>query len=295
MRIGITGLIVIVMMLAMVPSASAFAVNTVGTIQYVNGTTCPYGWTVCEENLNQSYPDTEPWCEPTDPNPPFWNYLVTGIAESTEEYVRVWVTSPDKSWYGEKIVKLPDAWEADHPGCGFYEINIVVQYQAPPTETFTRSLPVGWNLISLPLTPLNSSTTAVLGNATIVYDAVKSYNAATNQFEDATTMDPGTGYFVHVTAASTWEYEGTAYTSMNSALSTGLNCVGWTNETGSALPGALSSIDGSYRYVARWNTGTQSYEVYLPGAPAVFNDFATMDRGVGYFVAATEGCTLTSP
>ena len=295
MRIGITGLIVIVMMLAMVPSASAFAVNTVGTIQYENGTTCPYGWTVCEENLNQSYPDTEPWCEPTDPNPPFWNYLVTGIAESTEEYVRVWVTSPDESWYGEKIVKLPDVWEADHPGCGFYEINIVVQYQAPQTENFTKYLPVGWNLISLPLAPLDNSKDAVLNSIDGNYDAVKSYNAATHQFEDATTMDPGTGYFVHVTTAGTWEYEGYAYTSMTASLSQGLNMVGWVNETGVALPGALNSIADDYRYVARWNAGTQSYEIYLPGAPDVFNDFTTMDRGEGYFIAATEGCTLTYP
>ncbi|RZN36791.1 MAG: hypothetical protein EF813_06430 [Methanosarcinales archaeon] len=295
MRIGITGLIVIVMMLAMIPSASAFAVNTMGTIQYEDGTTCPYGWTVCEENLNQSYPDTEPWCEPTDPNPPFWNYLVTGIAESTEEYVRVWVTSPDERWYGEKIVKLPDAWEANHPGCGFYEINIVV-YEVPvETETFTKSLPLGWNLVSLPLTPIDSSTSVVLGNATIAYDAVKSYNAVTHQFEDAATMDPGVGYFVHVTTAGDWVYEGTAFTSISASLSTGLNCVGWTNATGSALPGALSSVDGSYRYVAHWDASSQSYEVYLPGVPVVFNDFTTMDRGDGYFIAATAGCTLTYP
>jgi len=293
MRIGITGLIVVAMMLVMVPSASAFAVDTVGTIQYENGTTCPYGWTVCEDNLNQTYwPDV--WCEPTDPNPPFWNYLVTGRAESNEDYARVWVTSPDERWYGEKIVKLADAWEADHP-MGFYEVNIVVHYRPPPTETFTKSLPLGWNLISLPLTPLDNSTSAVLGNDTIAYDAVKRYDTATHQFEDVTTMDPGTGYFVHVTTAGDWTYEGTAYTSISATLSTGLNCVGWTNKTGSALPGALSSIDGSYRYVARWNAGTQSYEVYLPDAPAVFSDFATMDRGEGYFIAATADCTLTYP
>ena len=164
-----------------------------------------------------------------------------------------------------------------------------------PPETFTKDLASGWNLVSLPLTPDDNSTNAVLGNATIVYDAVKSYNAATHQFEDATTMDPGTGYFVHVTTAGTWEYEGTAYNSISASLSTGLNCVGWTNETGSALPGALSSIDGNYRYVARWNADEQKYEVYLPGAPAVFNDFDTMDRGVGYFIAATADCTLTYP
>ena len=162
-------------------------------------------------------------------------------------------------------------------------------------ETFTKPLVSGWNLISLPLTPTDNSTSAVLGNATIVYDTVKSYNTATHQFEDATTMDPGIGYFVHVTTEGDWVYEGTAYTSISATLSTGLNCVGWMNETGSALPDALSSIGGSYRYVAHWNATSQSYEVYLPGAPAVFNDFATMDRGEGYFIAATAGCTLMYP
>ena len=160
-------------------------------------------------------------------------------------------------------------------------------------ETFTKPLAFGWNLISLPLTPTDNSVSTVLSG--VSQDAVKSYNAATHQFEDATTMDPGIGYFVNVTTAGIWEYEGTAYTSISASLSTGLNCVGWTNETGSALPGALSSIDGSYRYVARWNAGTPSYEVHLPGAPAAFSDFTTMDRGEGYFIAATSSCTLAYP
>lgn len=159
-------------------------------------------------------------------------------------------------------------------------------------ETFTKSLVSGWNLISLPLTPTDSSTSAVL--STVSQDAVKSYNAATHQFEDATTMDPGTGYFVHVTTAGDWVYEGTACNSISASLSTGLNMVGWTN-TSAALPDALSSIANSYRYVAHWDATSQNYEVYEPNAPAVFNDFTTMERGEGYFIAATEDCTLTSP
>ena len=160
------------------------------------------------------------------------------------------------------------------------------------TETFTKSLPDGWNLISLPLTPTDNSVSTVLFG--VSQDAVKSYNAATHQFEDATTMDPGIGYFVNVTAAGTWEYEGDAYTSMAVSLSQGLNMVGWTN-TSADIPGALSSIYGNYRYVARWDASSQSYEVYLPGAPAVFNDFTTMERGEGYFIAATADCMLTYP
>ena len=167
-------------------------------------------------------------------------------------------------------------------------------------ETFTMSMPEGWNLISPPLTPTDNSASEVL--STVSYSAVRQYDATTKTFADATTMDPGTGYFVNVTTACTWEYEGEAYTSMTESLSDGLNMVGWVNETGSALsgepggpPGALSSIDGSYWYVSRWNANTQSYEVYTPGVPDVFNDFTTMDRGEGYFISATDGCTLVYP
>jgi len=282
---------VLAMVLAMVPSASAFAVDTVGTIQYEDGTTCPYGWTVWMENMNASY-GSEPWSYVAEFLPPYWDYQVDGEKETDSDYFHVWVESPDGKWFGEKTAMYSAVENTDWHVA---EMHIIVSEIIPETETFTKSLALGWNLISLPLTPTDNSTSAVLGNDTIVYDAAKSYNAATNQFEDATTMDPGTGYFVHVTTAGDWVYEGTAYDSINVSLSQGLNMVGWTNETGSSLPGALSSIDGSYRYVARWNAGTQSYEVYLPDAPAVFSDFEAMDRGEGYFIAATAGCTLAYP
>ncbi len=81
---------------------------------------------------------------------------------------------------------------------------------------------------------------------------------------------------------------------MTASLVQGLNMVGWTN-TSASLPGAFDSIAGNYRYVARWDAPSQSYEVFVPGAPVEFNDFTTMDRGEGYFIAATAGCTLTYP
>jgi hypothetical protein len=217
----------------------------------------------------------------------YWDYLVTGEASSEEKYIRTFAYTTDGKWEGEATHKLMDVRDDQ---VGAHYIFDIVLYEVPQeTETFTKSLSAGWNLISLPLTPTDSSTSAVLSG--VLQDAVKSYNTDTNQFVDATTMDPGVGYFVHVTTAGTWSYDGTAYTSISASLSTGLNCVGWTN-TSAALPGALSSIDSSYRYVARWNAGTQSYKVYLPGAPAAFNDFEAMDRGEGYFIAATAGCTL---
>ena len=167
--------------------------------------------------------------------------------------------------------------------------NNVIECVGPP-ETFSKHLSAGWNLISLPLIPSNNSTSAVLGNDTIEYDAVYRYNATSKQFEDVTTgtMDPGTGYFVNVTTAGTWSYEGTPYTSLNIDLKKGLNMVGWLNCT-KQISGNLTSIAGEYNYIARWNAG---YEVYEPHAPEVFNDFFDMERGNGYWIAAKEDCKL---
>jgi hypothetical protein len=171
-------------------------------------------------------------------------------------------------------------------------------------ETFSRSLAPGWNLISLPLTPLNDSTSAVLGNGmcTIVYGEVYSYDASTNQFVDVTTgtMETGVGYFVDVTTEGTWSYEGFANEELSIELSPGLNCIGWTNTSADILAdGALDSIAGDYWYTTKLNVASQNYmDIYDAKAPSgvpEFIDFTTMDRGVGYFIAATSGCTLTYP
>jgi hypothetical protein len=164
-----------------------------------------------------------------------------------------------------------------------------------PAETFTKPLVADWNLVSLPLIADDMTAGSVLASISGSYDSVMRYDSSAHSFvavEDTDTMENGVGYFVHVTTVGTWSYDGQPYTSMNASLSHGFNMVGWVNETGVALPGALNSIADSYRYVAHWNATSQSYEVYLPGAPDVFNDFTTMDRGEGYFIAATEGCTL---
>jgi len=211
----------------------------------------------------------------------------------TTLYLGVW---PDDVLDGNNRSSIADAG-GDPKDWTLVELTFTCLGETPePPETFTKDLASGWNLVSLPLIADDNNVSAVLNSISGNYGAVKSYNAATHQFEDATTMDPGVGYFVNVTTAGTWEYEGTTYyTSMTASLSEGLNCVGWVNETGSALPGALNSIADDYRYVARWNADDQKYEVYLPGVSAVFNDFEAMDQGDGYFIVATEDCTLTYP
>ena len=162
--------------------------------------------------------------------------------------------------------------------------------QCAAGETFSKPLCEGWNLISLPLVPENNSAGAVLSGVSC--DAVYRYNATSKQFEVADVMNPGTGYFVHATADCRWEYSGTLYNSMDVSLEQGLNLVGWLN-CSKDVSEALSSVSGNYYYTAQWNATAQRFEVYNPLAPAAFNDFARMDRGIGYFISAKEECTLS--
>ena len=179
-------------------------------------------------------------------------------------------------------------------GCGFQGnalpnfVLINGTFTCGAIQTFSKELPAGWNLISLPFGPTDDSTSAVL--STVTYNAVKQYNAATKQFEDATIMDPGTGYFVHVTTASTWEYIGTPESSTTTQLESGLNMMGVPN-CAKSVSDVMGSTD--YRYAARWNAILQSYEVYNPNAPAAFHGFTTMEPGEGYFVSAGSNSALT--
>ena len=162
-------------------------------------------------------------------------------------------------------------------------VNGTFTHLAGPAELFTKDLPEGWNLISLPLTPVDNSVDVVLSS--VSQDAVKQYNASSKLFEDAATMDPGIGYFVHVTATSgsTWAYDGWPETSTSSDLKSGLNMIGVPNCT-MDVSTAMGSAD--YRYVARWNVGEEKYEVYNPSAPVAFHGFTEMAAGEGYFVSA---------
>ena len=155
------------------------------------------------------------------------------------------------------------------------------------TFACNKSLPVGWNLVSRPDITADNSTASVL--AGVYYDAVYRYDANSDTFVDVSdgTMEPSVGYFVHVASPSTWTYTGTPYTQMNISLEPGLNMIGWLDCT-KDITDALSSIEGKYWYVARWNATTQEYETYNPVAPSPFNDFDTLEPTTGYWISMKE-------
>jgi len=165
-----------------------------------------------------------------------------------------------------------------------------------PQETYSKDLVEGWNLISLPLTADDMTVSSVFSSVAGKYDAIYRYDAETHSWValgDDDTLENGVGYFINMTESGTWTYQGSAYTTMNISLEPGLNMVGWLN-CSKPIEDALSSIEGNYRYVARWNSTAHKFEVYVPGAPSGFNDFNTMERGEGYFISMKTSDTLTA-
>ena len=180
-----------------------------------------------------------------------------------------------------------DRTQISHPGgviCGQAGNECTME---DGTFACNKSLPVGWNLVSRPDITADNSTASVL--AGVYYDAVYRYDASSHTFVDVSdgTMEPGVGYFVHVASPSTWTYTGTPYKQMNISLEPGLNMIGWLDCT-KDITDALSSIEGKYWYVARWNATTQEYETYNPVAPPPFNDFDTLEPTTGYWISMKE-------
>jgi len=165
-----------------------------------------------------------------------------------------------------------------------------------PQETYSKELVEGWNLISLPLTADNMTVANIIDKSLSgKYDALYRYDAVNKSWvamDSSDVMENGVGYFIHMTEDGTWTYNGSAYTDMDISLQQGLNMIGWLN-CSKPIDDALSSIEGDYWYVARWNATAQKFEVYNPVAPPQFNDFTTMGRGEGYFISMKGAETLT--
>ena len=177
-------------------------------------------------------------------------------------------------------------------------INGTFECGVPPT--FTKHLEPGWNLISLPLFNVSNMTVANIIDESVGtsnYDALYKYNASTHSFVPLSStdeMENGAGYFINITnpAGADWTYKGAPVTSMDVSMEQGLNMIGWLNCTKRINQTSLGDTS-KVRYIARWNVTSQSYEVYEPHALDVFNDFWTLERGEGYFVAAKTAFTLS--
>jgi len=153
--------------------------------------------------------------------------------------------------------------------------------------TFNVTLQQGWNLVSLPLVPENTSLDAVLasisGNYSVVYawingDWKKSTVPA--PFGGLSEMTVDYGYWIYMIAPDVLELSGTVPASTTINLSLGWNLVGYPSDTTRNLTDVLSQIN--YSVVYAWINGDWKKST----VPVLFGGLDDMNPGYGYWIYA---------
>jgi hypothetical protein len=135
MRIGIIAILAAIVMLATIQSAAADPVGAFaaqGTVQYEDGTTCPYGWDVWMENLDRPELEGQPWHVISKWLPSGNDYFIGGETVADSDHIKVTVTSPDGSYNGTNTMVASEAWNGVN-----VIINVVVYPVAPQTYTIS--------------------------------------------------------------------------------------------------------------------------------------------------------------
>jgi hypothetical protein len=153
------------------------------------------------------------------------------------------------------------------------------------------SLSSGWNLISLPLQPANTTPSAVLSGISGVYEVVWAYPNQTWQVYDPndtggstlTTMQAGMGYWIKMTSAKTLSVSGSAPPSSLSLL-TGWNLVGYSGISCAAPSAALSSISANLQ--VSWGYPGQVWQFYDPANSG--STLSDLCPGAGYWINVNQ-------
>jgi fibronectin type 3 domain-containing protein len=169
---------------------------------------------------------------------------------------------------------------------------VVADAQSPNTITLVP----GWNLISLPVQPANTSIASVLSGIKGAYEAVWAYPNQTWQVYDPndtagstlTTMQAGNGYWIKVTSGGTLSVAGSTPTSSPSLLE-GWNLVGYNGTSCTDALAALFSLGSALQ--AAWGYAPPEWEFYEPGSSTL----AQFCPGAGYWIDVSQAGAWTLP
>ncbi|MCD4811277.1 hypothetical protein K8R14_01565 [bacterium] len=165
----------------------------------------------------------------------------------------------------------------------------------------TLNLYTGWNLISLPLMPEDTSITSLMSSISSNYSIVWEYNASDTADHwkkydpgvpfgnDLTNMEPGKGYWIMMTSDDTLPISGTVPESTDIVLKTSWNLVGFNSLDNKPIAEALSSINGNYSIVWAYDASDTAdhWKKYDPGVP-FGNDMTDMESRKGYWIMMTS-------
>jgi hypothetical protein len=168
-----------------------------------------------------------------------------------------------------------------------------------PTSISQIPLSSGWNLISLPVQPADTTITSVLLGIAGSYQVVWGYTNQSWKLYDPndpdgstlTTMAAGNGYWINMTAAGTLSLSGSTPSSSVSLLA-GWNLVGYSGTSCGTATSVLSSIASTVQ--VSWGYAGQAWKVYDPKDPAG-STLTQLCPNNGYWIKVNQAGTWTAP
>ena len=174
---------------------------------------------------------------------------------------------------------------------------------SPPLEAIT--LVPGWNFVSIPEQPDDTSAAAVLAPIEGKYfkvwavdncdteDPWKLYQPSDLASSDLETIDPTKGMWLKSLEVVDLPSTGVLAPSTKIRLCPGWNLIGFPAAQIRPMPEAMKPFEGSYRRVMTYDaTATESqWDVYSTDVPEWGNDLWEMKPGRAYWVLATEEVT----
>lgn len=161
----------------------------------------------------------------------------------------------------------------------------------------------GWNLISLPVEPVDGSPAVVFGTGAqrvFAYDACdpvdpwKVHDPNDPTGSDLTELDETLGLWVEAGSGGAVPATGEPPVSTTIHLCPGWNLIGFPAGQPRTVQNALASIAGKYRRIFGYDPSDAAdpWEIYDVAVPAWANDLKQLLPGRGYWLLATEEADL---
>jgi hypothetical protein len=172
-------------------------------------------------------------------------------------------------------------------------------------SNFEKTLEPGWNLISLPVIPEDKAITQVLASVAGQYSLVETYDAASGTWKsydpalppeasELLTLDEATPFWIQMDEPGTLTLAGLLPIYTPQPLVAGWNLVSYPASEPRGVANALASIGGKYTQVLRYEAGEPTlWKRYNTAIPVWANSLTQMSPGWGYWLYATEACTLS--
>jgi len=206
----------------------------------------------------------------------------TGFAEYVNVTIQDQLTAALDDAFGDVVAFIGYSY----PYAAISQIEVVtgeVRLYESGSIQVPLELKQGWNLVSIPVTPVDAAVGVVFPDARIVY----TWNAGSySEVVDGTDVVPGQGYWVAMEADDLdFYFEGAPLAvGQTLALGQGWNMIGVASTT-AAVDLEIAEADTGQLltdYVYWWDPSGMTY-----GTPV-----AELVPGKGYWLACTEACTL---